>query len=59
VVGGEVTLHGSAALDAFLLEALHGSGRFTAIASGTLDGAANAVIELHLTGSASYQVVGK
>lgn len=59
VVGGEVTLRGSAALDAFLLDALHGSGRFTAIATGTLDGAANAVIELHLTGSASYQVVSR
>ncbi len=57
--GGEVTLHGSPALDAFLLDALHGSGRFTAIASGTLDGAANAVIELHLLGSASYRVVGQ
>ena len=56
-VGSAVTLQGTPALDAFLLEALHGSGRFTAVASGTLDDAANAVIELHLVGSASYQVV--
>jgi hypothetical protein len=58
VEGASVTLRGSAALDAFLLEVLHGSGRFTAIASGSLAGPANAVIEVSLKGSAAYQLIG-
>jgi hypothetical protein len=57
-LGSTVTLHGSAALDAFLLDALKGSGKFTAFASGALDGAANAVVEVRLKGSAAYKVVG-
>jgi hypothetical protein len=57
--GQSVSLPGSAALDAFLLDALHGSGRFTALASGALAGQADAVIQLHLAGSAAYRVIGK
>lgn len=59
VVGASVTLPGSAALDAFLLDALKGSGRFTAVASGVLAGPASAVIEITLKGSAAYKVAGK
>lgn len=59
VAGQSVALAGSAALDALLLEALHGSGRFTALASGTLAGQADALVELHLSGSAAYRVIGK
>jgi hypothetical protein len=59
VVGRSVALHGSAALDAFLLGALHGTGRFTVVVSGVLDGPANALVELHLAGSAAYVVIGK
>jgi hypothetical protein len=58
-VGASVRLPGSAALDAFLLGALQGSGKFTALASGHLAGAANAVIELSLKGSAAVKVGGK
>lgn len=56
--GSSVTLQGTAALDAFLLEVLHGSGAFTAIASGALAGQANAVIEIGLKGSAACKVAG-
>jgi hypothetical protein len=56
--GASVTLHGSAALDAFLLHALQGSGAFTAVASGDLDGPANAVIQISLKGSAAVKVGG-
>ena len=58
VTGASATLHGSAALDDFLLDALQGSGKFTALASGTLAGAANAVIEISLKGSAAVKVGG-
>jgi hypothetical protein len=53
-----VTLPGSAALDAFLLEALQGSGRFTALATGSLAGTASALLEISLKGSAAYRVAG-
>jgi len=59
VAGQSVSLPGSAALDAFLLDALHGSGRFSAVVSGALSGQADAVLELHLSGSAAYRVIGK
>jgi hypothetical protein len=59
VAGQSVTLPGSAALDAFLLDALHGSGRFTAVASGALAGPADALVELHLRGTAAYRLIGK
>jgi hypothetical protein len=58
-VGASVRLPGSAALDAFLLDALQGSGKFTALATGNLTGAANAVLELSLKGSAAVKVGGK
>jgi len=54
--GATATLHGSAALDDFLLSALQGTGRFTALASGSLDGAADAVLEIRLIGSLAYQL---
>lgn len=56
--GASGTLPGSAAVDAFLADAIHGSGRFTVVASGSLDDAADAVLELELLGSASYQLIG-
>jgi hypothetical protein len=58
-LGSTVTLRGTAALDAFLLAALQGSGRFTAYATGSLSGgAAHAVVEISLKGSAAYKVAG-
>jgi hypothetical protein len=45
---------GSAQLDAFLLAVLRGDGRFTLVASGNLDGAADAVLEFAIKGRASY-----
>ncbi|MBK9518863.1 MAG: hypothetical protein IPO09_16230 [Anaeromyxobacter sp.] len=57
-VGASVTVPGSAALDLFLAEVLQGSGRFTAMGAGTLDGAADAVIELRLKGSVAYKIAG-
>jgi hypothetical protein len=58
VAGASATLHGSAALDDFLLGVLKGSGQFTALVSGSLAGPASAVIEITLKGSASVKVVG-
>jgi hypothetical protein len=57
--GQSVRIPGSAALDAFLLDALKGSGRFTVLGSGSLAGAANAVIRIELKGSAAYKIAGK
>lgn len=54
-----VTVPGSAALEAFLLGVLHGSGRFSAIASGSLPGPTHAVVEVSLKGSAVYKVIGR
>jgi hypothetical protein len=59
VAGQSVTLAGSAALDAFLLDALHGGGRLTVVLSGALTGPSDALVELHLRGSAAYRVLGK
>jgi len=59
VEGAKVTLPGSAALDAFLEGVMQGSGRFTALATGSVDGAADAVLELGLKGSLAYKVIGK
>jgi len=58
LAGATATVHGSAALDAFLLDVLKGEGQFTAIASGALTGSASAVIEISLKGSAAVKVVG-
>jgi len=59
VEGETATLQGSAALDDFLLSVVQGSGRFSAFVSGTLDGPADAVIEVRLLGSLAYKVVGR
>ena len=59
VPGAVVTLHGSAALEAFLDGVLHGSGQFTALASGTVDGQADAVLRIGLKGSLAYKVAGQ
>jgi len=59
VAGQSVALRGSAALDALLLGALHGTGRFTAVVSGSVEGPANAIVEIGLKGSAAYVVVGR
>ena len=55
--GATAALPGSAEIDAFLGGALHGSGRFTVVASGELADVADAVLELQLQGSASYEVI--
>jgi hypothetical protein len=57
--GRTAALPGSAALDGFLLSVVQGGGRFTALASGSLDGAADAVLEIRLTGSLAYRVLGR
>jgi len=59
VAGQSVTLRGTAALDALLLGALHGTGRFTAIVSGSVEGPADALVEIGLKGSAAYVIIGK
>jgi hypothetical protein len=59
VAGRSATLHGSAAIDDFLLQALKGSGRFTVVVTATLAGVSNASLELSLKGSAAYALVGK
>lgn len=56
--GAAATLPGSAAVDALLEGALHGSGRFTVVVTGSLSDLADAVLELELLGSASYQLIG-
>jgi len=59
VPGAVVTLHGTSALDGFLAGVLHGSGQFTALASGTVDGPADAVLRIGLKGSLAYKVAGQ
>lgn len=59
VAGRAATLHGSGALDDFLLQALKGSGRFTVVVTATLTGVSNASLEVSLRGSAAYALVGK
>jgi hypothetical protein len=55
-VSGQIShIPGSVALDAFLLAALHGDGHFTLVVSGTLDGAADAVLQFAIKGRASYK----
>jgi len=54
VPGGAAAIQGSAALDQFLLDVLRGSGGFSAVATGSLDGAADAVLEIRLVGSVTY-----
>jgi hypothetical protein len=54
VAGHTSRITGSAQLDAFLLAVLRGDGRFTLVASGNLDGAADAVLEFAIKGRASY-----
>jgi hypothetical protein len=57
VPGTTVSLPGSAELDALLLSVVKGSGAFSAVAKGTVDGEADAVIELGLTGRLAYTVI--
>jgi hypothetical protein len=56
VADATASLPGSSDLDAFLLSTLHGSGRFTALASGSLSAPASAVVRLEVKGSAAYKL---
>jgi hypothetical protein len=58
ISGQTSRIPGSAALDAFLLAVLHGNGRFSLSAGGTLAGAADAVLEFAFKGRASYTAGG-
>jgi hypothetical protein len=58
IPGQTSRIPGSAALDAFLLAVLHGNGRFSLSAGGTLDGAADAVVQFAIRGRASYTAGG-
>lgn len=49
-----VRLQGNPALDAFLLEQLHNGGTFYVIANGTVDNAADMVLDLDLHASIGY-----
>jgi hypothetical protein len=54
VVRSTVRLKGNPALDAFLLQQLHDVGTFYAILSGTVDGAADLVLDVNLHASIGY-----
>jgi hypothetical protein len=49
-----VRIKGNPALDAFLLEQLHNGGTFYLMANGTVDGAADMVLDLNLHASIGY-----
>jgi hypothetical protein len=49
-----VRIKGNPALDAFLLEQLHNGGTFYVMANGTVDGAADLVLDLNLHASIGY-----
>ena len=53
-VNNTVRIQGNPALDAFLLEQLHNGGTFYVIANGTVDGAADMVLDLNLHASIGY-----
>lgn len=52
--GSAVHLPGSPALDAFLLNELQGDGKFSAVVSGNLDGAADFVLTVTVHASMGY-----
>ncbi|HET9753976.1 MAG TPA: hypothetical protein VFP52_13480 [Myxococcales bacterium] len=52
--GSTVRIKGNPALDAFLLEQLHNGGTFFVVASGTVDGKADLVLDLNLHASLGY-----
>jgi hypothetical protein len=52
--GSSVKLPGSAALDAFLLAQVQGAGSFSAILSGTVDGATDIVVDVDVSASVAY-----
>jgi hypothetical protein len=56
--GSRASVPGSAGLDALLLQALRGSGRFQVVASGALNGLADATVRVQLKGSAAYSTSG-
>jgi len=56
--GAAAVLPGSSKLDAFLLSVVKGSGRFTAVASGSVSAAVNAVLRVEVKGSATAKVGG-
>lgn len=54
-VGQKVTIKGTPALDAFLLQQIHDAGTFyVVVKDGTVDGAADAVVDLTLHVSIGY-----
>jgi hypothetical protein len=53
-VGSTVRIKGNPALDAMLLEQLHNGGTFYVIANGTVDDAADMVLDLNLHASIGY-----
>jgi len=53
-VGTTKRLNGTPELDAFLLQQLHELGTFYAVIDGTVDGAANVVLDVNLHASIGY-----
>jgi len=53
-VGTTKRLNGTPELDAFLLQQLHEQGTFYAVIDGTVDGAANVVLDVNLHASIGY-----
>jgi hypothetical protein len=52
--GSTVTLPGTPQLDAFLLTEVQGAGTFSAILTGTVDGATNIVLNVDITAGLGY-----
>jgi hypothetical protein len=53
-VGSTVRLNGNPALDAFLLQQLQSAGTFYAVIDGTVDGAADLVLDVNMHASIGY-----
>ena len=56
--GASASLAGSAALDAFLLSVVQGSGKFTAVAGGSVSAPVSTVLSIHVKGSATTKIGG-
>jgi len=57
-VGASASLPGSAALDDLLLSVVQGSGKFTAVAGGSVGAPVSAVLRVRVKGSATTKVGG-
>lgn len=58
-VGAEASLPGSPAAEALILDAIQGSGRFTAVVHTSADAPIDATLDLKVAGSLSYEALKK